>query len=107
MQEERLKILLEYLQEEPNEPFNIYALALEYLKHDVHKAKSLFERLLLEFPDYVATYYHAAALFVDLGDFDKAEMIYLKGIEKAHQAQSMKAYDELKRPYRMLQDEMD
>ncbi|AFK05096.1 hypothetical protein Emtol_3971 [Emticicia oligotrophica DSM 17448] len=107
MQEERLKILLKYLEEEPNEPFNIYAIAMEYINRDIQKAKYYLEILLNEHPDYIPTYYHAAAVYVELEDYIKAEQTYLLGIEKAHQQQSKKAYDELKRAYRMFLDEMD
>ncbi len=107
MQEERLKILFQYLEEEPNEPFNVYAIAMEYINKDIQKAKFYLEKLLTEHPDYVPTYYHAAAVYVELEDYTKAEQIYLLGIEKAHQQQSMKAFDELKRAYRMFLDEME
>jgi len=106
MQEERLKILFKYLEEEPNEPFNVYAIAMEYINNDVQKAKFYLDRLLTEHPDYVPTYYHAAVIYVDLEDFKNAERIYQLGIEKAHQQQSMKAFDELKRAYQMFLDEM-
>lgn len=107
MQEERLKILFQYLEEEPNEPFNIYAIAMEYMNKDIQKAKFYLEKLLAEHPDYVPTYYHAAAVYVELEDYTKAEQIYQLGIEKAHHQQSMKAFDELKRAYRMFLDEME
>ena len=107
MQEERLKILFQYLEEEPNEPFNVYAIAMEYMSKDIQKAKFYLEKLLTEHPDYVPTYYHAAAVYVELEDYTKVEHIYQFGIEKAHQQQSMKAYDELKRAYRMFLDEME
>ena len=107
MQEERLKILFQYLEEEPNEPFNIYAIAMEYLNKDILKAKFYLERLLSEYPDYVPTYYHAAAVYVELEDFAKAEIIYKMGMLKAHQQQALKAYDELKRAFRMFNDEME
>ncbi len=107
MQEERLKILFQYLEEEPNKPFNVYAIAMEYMSKDIQKAKFYLEKLLTEHPDYVPTYYHAAAVYVELEDYTKAEYIYQLGIEKAHQKQSMKAYDELKRAYRMFLDEME
>ena len=48
MQEERLKILLEYLADEPNEPFNIYAVAMEYLNKDNEEALFYLEKLLKE-----------------------------------------------------------
>ncbi|MDZ7935692.1 MAG: tetratricopeptide repeat protein [Emticicia sp.] len=107
MQEERLKILFQYLEEEPNEPFNVYAIAMEYINKDIEKAKFYLEKLLTEHPDYVPTYYHAAAVYVELEDYINAEHTYKLGIEKAHQQQSTKAFDELKRAYRMLLDEME
>jgi tetratricopeptide (TPR) repeat protein len=107
MQEERLKILFQYLEEEPNEPFNVYAIAMEYINKDIQKAKFYLERLLTEYPDYLPTYYHVAAVYVDLEDFTKAENIYKLGIEKAQHQQSMKAFDELNRAYRMFLDEME
>ena len=69
MQEERLKILFQYLEEEPNEPFNVYAIAMEYMSKDIQKAKFYLEKLLTEHPDYVPTYYHAAAVYVELEDY--------------------------------------
>jgi tetratricopeptide (TPR) repeat protein len=107
MQEERLKILFDYLEEEPNDPFNIYAIAMEYLNKDIERAKFYLEKLLVEHPDYIPTYYHAAALYFENGEFEKAENTFKAGIEKAHQKKSMKAFDELKRAYRMFLDEME
>ncbi len=107
MQAERLKILFSYLEEEPNDPFNSYAIAMEYLNRDNSKAMFYLEKLLLDHPDYVPTYYHAAALYVDKEAFEKAEATYQLGIEKAHQQHNNKAFDELKRAYRMLLDEME
>ena len=107
MQVERLKILLEYLAEEPNEPFNIYAVAMEYLDKDNEKALFHLEKLLNEYADYVPTYYHAAALFFEKGDLVNAEKTYKMGIEKAHQQHKTKAYDELKRAYKMFLDEVE
>lgn len=107
MQAERLKILLEYLAEDSNDPFNIYAVAMEYINKDNEKAIGYLKQLLAEHPDYVPTYYHAAAVFFEMGENELAEQTYIKGIEKAHQKQNLKAYDELKRAYRMFLDEME
>lgn len=107
MQEERLKILLDYLADEPTEPFNIYAVAMEYLNNDKEKALFYLEKLLIEHPDYVPTYYHSAALFFEKNDFVNAEKTYILGIEKAHQQNKTKSFDELKRAYRMFLDEME
>jgi Tfp pilus assembly protein PilF len=107
MQEERLKILLKYLEEEPNDPFNMYAIAMEYLNKDSLLAKFYLEKLLNEYPEYLPTYYHAAAIYFELEEFEKAEHTYLLGIEKAQQQHSKKAFDELNRSYRMFLDEME
>lgn len=107
MQEERLKILLQYLEEEPNEPFNIYGVAMEYLNSNPGKALFYLEKLLKEHPEYVPTYYHAAALYFESEQFERADEVYKKGIEIAHQKQNLKAYDELKRAYRMFLDEIE
>ena len=107
MQVERLKILLEYLADEPNEPFNIYAVAMEYLNKDNEEALFYLEKLLKEYSDYIPTYYHAAALFFEKGDWVNAENTYKIGIEKAHQQPQTKAFDELKRAYRMFLDEIE
>ncbi|WP_435355213.1 tetratricopeptide repeat protein [Emticicia sp. SJ17W-69] len=107
MQAERLKILLEYLAEEPNEPFNIYAVAMEYINKDNKQALFYLKKLLSEHPDYVPTYYHAAALYFELDEIEKAKQTYELGIEKAQQKQNVKAFDELKRAYRMFLDEIE
>ncbi|PLK43766.1 tetratricopeptide repeat protein [Emticicia sp. TH156] len=107
MQEERLKILLQYLEEEPNEPFNIYSVAMEYMNTNPGKALGYLEKLLAVHPDYVPTYYHAAALYFELEEFEKADEVYKKGIEIAHQKQNKKAFDELNRAYRMFLDEIE
>lgn len=107
MQAERLKILLQYLEEEPNDPFNIYGVAMEYINSDPDKALTYLERLLAEHPDYVPTYYHAAALYFEKEQFERAEEIYKLGIEIAHQKQNKKAYDELKRAYRVFLGEIE
>jgi Tfp pilus assembly protein PilF len=107
MQAERLKILLDYLAEDPNDPFNLYAVAMEYISKDAEKALSYLKKLLAEHPDYIPTYYHAAALYFELGENELAEQTYILGIEKAHQKQNLKAFDELKRAYRMFLDEVE
>jgi lipoprotein NlpI len=95
----RLDILLQFYNDDPKDPFNIYALAIEYLKTDVVQAQHFFEKLLAEHEDYVPTYYHAAKLFQDLGQADKAIVVYEKGIEKAKAKNDLKAARELKSAY--------
>ncbi|MDF9797743.1 Tfp pilus assembly protein PilF [Catalinimonas alkaloidigena] len=99
MSQERLQQLFSFLKEDPNDPFNLYAIALEYLKNQDQKALQYFEKLLEQHPDYIATYYHAAQLYVDLGMNKSAEQTYMTGIEKAKSQQNSLALRELQNAY--------
>ena len=98
----RLAQLHKFLEDEPNDPFNIYGLALEYLKHDVNKSKQLFDRLLSDHPDYIPTYYHAAKLYQDLNEKEKAIEIYEKGIKVSQSQNDLKTSRELQAAYQEL-----
>lgn len=105
--EERIKQLELFRYEDPNDPFPIYALAMEYLHIDKQKSQDLFEILLTDHPDYVGTYYHAAALQSELGDRVKAEKIYKTGIAKAQSLLDHHALKELRSAYQnfLLEDD--
>ena len=83
MNHSRLNQLLEFYKEEPNDPFNIYALATEYKPIDPEKALTYFELLIENHPDYVATYYHLAHLYLELEKEEEAKITFENGIEKA------------------------
>ena len=83
MNSQRLKLLQEYLKSDPNDPFNLYAIATEYRNEAPQKALEYFEQLLTQHPDYLPTYYHAANLYAELGKDSSAEEIYNKGIALA------------------------
>ncbi len=104
MSQTRIEQLLTFLEEEPNEPFNLYALALEYTKTDSEKATDYFEQLLSKHPNYVATYYHVGKLYEELEMEDKAETAYQKGIEVATQQNEALALRELKNAYQEFLD---
>ena len=71
----RIKQLLEYLEEEPDNPFNLYALALEYQNHDPEKVAYYFDALLKNHKTYLPTYYHAAEFFAN-----RQEISNIKGL---------------------------
>jgi Tfp pilus assembly protein PilF len=95
----RLDILIGYFEDDPNDPFNIYALAIEYLKTDKQKSRELFEKLLDEHPAYLPSYYHAAKLYQEINEREKAIAAYEKGIAIALQQNETKARQELKSAY--------
>jgi tetratricopeptide (TPR) repeat protein len=104
---ERVKELLNYLEEEPNNPFNLYALALEYQNKDKEKASFYFNKLLAEHKDYLPTYYHAALLFADQEQLDLADKIFTEGIELAKNQNNSHAKKELENAYLNFQFEND
>jgi Tfp pilus assembly protein PilF len=102
-----LNSLLAFYEEDPHDPFNIYALALEYLKSSSEQAEKLFDTLLHEHASYLPTYYHAADFFALKGDTKKAERIYMDGIALALTQKNIKTQQELQRAYRSFLDELE
>lgn len=92
----RLDYLLELHKEQPNDPFLLYGIALEYKKDDHSETSSSFDKLLTCFPDYLATYYQAAEYFAEKGFYEKALEVYDKGIRLATSLNEMKTLAELK-----------
>lgn len=105
MDRTRLQRLLNFLEEEPNNPFNRYALALEYMNIDLYQAKIYFDELLQKQPDYLATYYQAGKLYEELEDMDRAKDIYERGIQLAKTQENNFTLRELKNAYQQLLDE--
>lgn len=101
----RLQQLLDYLKEEPDNPFNLYALALEYRAVDPDKVAYYFDRLLNSHGDYLPTYYHAADFFAGREETDKARDIYEKGIQLAIKNQDQHSLRELQNAYLNFQFE--
>ncbi len=103
----RLEILQQFVAEEPQDPFNHYALATELLKFDKLESRQIFEYLLKNHEDYLATYYHLGALYVELGEHRLAEETYFKGIKLAGKIGNEKTLKELKGAYQMYLDELE
>lgn len=99
MATDRIEQLKKYYEEDPHDPFNLYALALEYLQSDPGISQSFFEELLQAHQDYLPTYYHAARLYQDLGLREKAITTYARGISLARKLNDHKAVRELQSAY--------
>lgn len=95
MEKSRLEKLLEFYNEDPNDPFTIYALATEYKKVDKQKSLAYFEILLINHENYVGTYYHAAALYDEIGKHNEAKLTYQKGMKVARELNNLHAFSEL------------
>lgn len=80
----RIEILQGFLQENPNDSFSRYALALEYAKLGNHEnAVEEFEAVKQNDPDYVATYYQLGQLYQKIGRTHEAEKTFRTGIAVA------------------------
>jgi len=95
----RLEQLRQFLADDPADPFNTYALALEYLKTDVSEAGSLLLGLLKTHPDYLPTYYQAANLLAATGKLSDALQVAEQGMKLAQSKNDLKARRELQALY--------
>ncbi len=103
----RIEMLKSFAEEEPENPFNFYALALEFIEYDRNSAELYFNKLLEEFPDYLPTYFHAAAFFADKGEILFSKSIYEKGILLAKSQKDEKALKEMKNSFQNFLFEND
>lgn len=94
---ERKEFIKNEINQDPKDPFNHYLLGIEYLKENATKeAFEQFERIISDFPEYVATYYtYANALLADNKE-DRAEEIIRLGMLEAEKKGATKAMKELK-----------
>ncbi|MBF9254405.1 tetratricopeptide repeat protein [Pontibacter sp. 172403-2] len=102
MNTDRLAQLLKFLEEDPHDPFILYAIATEYRTSDNAKALAYYEQLLAEHEDYVGTYYHAAKLYEELGQHEAAERTYKKGMHVSRKQGNLHAFSELQQAYNKM-----
>jgi tetratricopeptide (TPR) repeat protein len=103
MNSERIKMLEQFIAEDPYDPFNRYALGLELAKSDQQKAKGIFDQLIRHNPDYLPAYYQAALIYIGLSFNEEAIPLIESGIAQAQEQNNLKAANEL----RSLLDEME
>ncbi len=96
---DRIKQLQRFIAEDPQDPFNSYALALEYLKIDPLEAGRLFENLMMVHPDYLPVYYPYAQWLIERKEKEKAESVFQKGMETAKAQHDLKALKEIQAAY--------
>ncbi len=104
---DRIRLLLQFTEEEPENPFNWYALALEYSENEPTKARNLFDKLLKDHESYLPTYYPAAHLFAGLNELEIAQTTFEKGLEIARLQQETKTLRELQNAYQNFLFEYD
>ncbi|MDI1233085.1 MAG: tetratricopeptide repeat protein [bacterium] len=93
---QRLKILQDWLEKSPNDPFLHFGIAMEYLSSElIAEALEKLEYISEQFPDYLANYYQLAKLYETNNNENKAIATYEKGIEIAQQQGDKKTAGEL------------
>ena len=96
MESNRLKQLLAFHTEDPDDPFVRFALASEYVKlGDLQTAESTFRALRAHAPDYVGLYFHFGKLLEQMNRAEEALEIYREGIAIATQIPDFHARSEL------------
>ena len=96
---ERIALLKQFIEEEPSNPFNKYALAMEYYEEDPSESLPLIQSLLDKNPEYLPTYFKAAHLLWENEEWDEAEEVFQKGIKLAETQGDQKTLLELKSAY--------
>jgi Tfp pilus assembly protein PilF len=91
----RIDQLIEFIKDDPHDPFNHYALALEYRKANEQRALEIFEDLIKNHPQYIPVYYQLAGLYVHFGEREKAVQTFRDGIAIARQHGDHKTLREL------------
>ncbi|MEK6781856.1 MAG: tetratricopeptide repeat protein [Bacteroidota bacterium] len=95
MNQDRIRLLQQFLDEEPEDPFNWYALALEETKTNSERAAELFEYVLKNHPTYLPAYYHAGNLYLSTGNRVRAKEILQSGVNLANEKGEQKSMGEL------------
>ncbi len=107
MQAQRIKYLQDEIENFPEDPFNYYALAMEYLSSGHAAVGALFEKLLTDFPGYLPTYYQAANYYFETEAWARAEEVVKQGISLAASQENQKAFRELTSSYSLFKSETD
>jgi len=88
--------LKEFLTDDPNDTFVLFALAKEYEKQKLLKLSlDTFLHLKDKDVNYVGLYYHLGKLYEELGETDLALLTYEDGVSVAKKAADFHALSEL------------
>lgn len=102
----RLERLLNMQQNQPNDVFLHYALALEWVKKGAtEKAIDALQRVIELDSGYLAAYFQLGHLLIEQKKKEEAIVIFETGIKKAQEVRDLKTLAELKNA--MLNAQLD
>jgi tetratricopeptide (TPR) repeat protein len=102
---DRIKQLEEFIADDPNDPFNYYALALEYAKVADPRALDTFSYIITHHTDYLPAYYQLAKLYAERGRKDDAIRAFEEGSHIAVRQNDLKTLHELRAGLEELQED--
>ncbi len=104
----RIKTLLGFLNDDPNDTFVLYSLAQEYTSAGNASESRKYYHLLRDVDaDYIGLYYHLGKLEESEGNHEVAEKVYVDGIELAGRIGDSHAHGELEGALAMLRMLLD
>jgi len=96
MSQNKIQFFKNAIQENPTEPFPYFALAKTYEKlENLSEARTQYEHLIRNFPDYGGTYYHLVLLLIELEDWEEAKAICDRGLDVLQNTGERQLYNEL------------
>jgi tetratricopeptide (TPR) repeat protein len=92
----RMLQLRKLLEKEPNDPFLLYGIALEYKKAgDLPAAIEHLDRVIALDPGYCYAYHQKGLTYEQAGDVEAAKRAYRDGIEAARKKGDLHAAQEI------------
>ena len=105
---DRLKSLYRLYEDDPTDPFTLFAIGYEYLRQgDQDKALSWYESIRELAPEYTGVYYHLGKLYAQLGRRAEARRTYSAGIRMCRRVREMKDLSELQQASMDLEGDAD
>ena len=107
MNTDRIRLLEQMIRDDPNDPFNHYALGMEYFNASPERSLEILKALIQSNAEYLPSYYKCAELLIEFERFQEAMQILKNGIELAEQKEEFKTLAELRNLLQNLQFELD
>jgi Tfp pilus assembly protein PilF len=99
-----MRQLRQMLDRQPDDPFLLYGLAMEYKKADEPAtALEYFEQVLRRDPNYCYAYYQQAQVHESLGEVDAARRTLREGVEAAKRSGDAHALSEIEAALTLLE----
>jgi len=96
LNQNRIEILTQFIQKDPNDSFARFGLAMEYARlDDTDQAIEQFRMLRERNPNYIPAYFQAGKLLAKIGRRDEARQVLDAGIAAAERVGDLHAKSEM------------